>query len=127
MNELWWDRLRMAGWAAGLLAMTLSVLAIAAGSDPRPNTLVAVVASWLIIACAPPRLRTLVPFAAAAIGLIGIVVALADHQDLGMPFDGLAGTRLNAWTVSLLLQSCAFLAVGLWLIWRRSHGGFVLS
>ena len=44
-----------------------------------------------------------------------------------MPFDGLAGTRLNAWTVSLLLQSCAFLAVGLWLIWRRSHGGFVLS
>jgi signal transduction histidine kinase len=109
----------MAGWAAGLLAMTLSLLVIASGGNPRPPTYLAVVASWLIIACAPSRVRTLAPVAAVAIGLTGVVVALGSPQPGS--FDGLGGTRFRAWSVSLLLQSCAFLAVGLWLIWRRRN------
>jgi signal transduction histidine kinase len=111
----------MAGWAAGLLAVALSLLLLASGGNPGPPTYIAVVATWLIIACAPPGARTLAPLAAAAIGLTGIVVALGSHQ--AGSFDGLAGTRFRAWSVSLLLQSCAFLAVGLWLIWRRRNVG----
>jgi signal transduction histidine kinase len=118
MNELWWDRLRMIGWAAGLLALALSLLALTSGGNPRPPTYVAVVASWLIIACAPPKVRALVPLVAVTIGLTGIMVALADNHP-GSPSDGLAETRFTAWRASLLLQSCAFLAVGIWLIWRR--------
>src|SRR4249920_1961211 len=113
MNGFSWDRLRMAGWAAGLLAVALSLLMLASGGNPGPPTYIAVVATWLIIACAPPGARTLAPLAAAAIGLTGIVVALGSHQ--AGSFDGLAGTRFRAWSVSLLLQSCAFLAVGFWL------------
>jgi signal transduction histidine kinase len=127
MNEFSWDRLRMVGWAAGLLIMALSLLVIASGGNPRPPTYGAVAAAWLIIACAPPRVRALVPLAAAAIGLTGILVALAGRHYPGSPFGGLAGTRFTAWRVSVLLQSCAFLAVGLWLIWRRGNGGSVLS
>src|SRR6516165_6487160 len=103
MTELLRDRLRMAGWAAGLLAMTLSLLVIASGGNPRPPTYLAVVASWLIIACAPSRVRTLAPVAAVAIGLTGVVVALGSPQPGA--FDGLGGTRFRAWSVSLLLQS----------------------
>jgi len=127
MNGLLWDRLRMAGWATGLLAMTLSLLVIASGGNPRPPTYLAVVASWLIIACAPPRVRTLAPLAAVIIGLTGVMATLADRQHQGAPFAGSDGTRFSAWTVSLLLQSCAFLAVGLWLIWRRRDSAFALS
>jgi signal transduction histidine kinase len=127
MTELLWDRLRMAGWAAGLLAMTLSLLVLASGGNPRPPTYLAIVASWLIIACAPSRVRILAPVAAVAIGLTGVMVTLADRQDPGAPFAGSGGTRFNTWTVSLLLQSCAFLAVGLWLIWRRRNSALALA
>jgi signal transduction histidine kinase len=121
MNGFSWDRLRTAGWAGGLLIMALSVVVLAWGGDPGLPTYVAIAATWLIIACAPLTVRALAPLAAVAVGLTGIVVALSERHP-GSPFDGLAETRFTAWRASLLLQSCAFLAVGLWLIWRRGNG-----
>jgi signal transduction histidine kinase len=121
------DHLRAIGWVAGLMALAASVLMVAFGGNPRPPTYVAVVACWLIIACAPARVRSLLPFAAVGIGLAGILAAVAGKRYLHLALTGRPQARFNTWWVAVLLSSVAFLLVGLWLIWRSRNGGPVLS
>jgi signal transduction histidine kinase len=116
------DGLRMAGWALGLLALLVSVFLAATSGNPGPPTDVAVVASWLVIGCAPPRARPLAPFAAVGLGLAGMVAALTAGHYVGSLLFGSA-PRFNAWRVSLLVQSALFIIVGLWLIRRERSGG----
>jgi signal transduction histidine kinase len=118
------DQLRRAGWVAGLLAMAVSVILIASGGNPGLPAYLAAAATGLIILCAPPQARRLVPLAAVAIGLAGLALALSSIMP---PYASLwltgAFPRASAWRASLLLQSGVFLAAGLWLIWltRRSR------
>jgi signal transduction histidine kinase len=116
------DQLRWAGWVAGLLAMAASVILLASGGDPDRPAYLAAVAVALVILCAPPQARRLVPPAAVAIGVAGLALALASTLP---PYAGLSLTgvfpRASAWRVSLLVQSCVFLAAGLWLVWRAKQ------
>jgi signal transduction histidine kinase len=122
------DQLRTAGWAVGLLVLAVSVAVAATSNNAKPATYVAVAACWLVIACAPPRVRPLLPFAAIGIGLIGVVVAVAGSRYLGLVLPApRPAARFNVWRLSLLVESVAFLAVGLWLIWRRRNGGPAVS
>jgi signal transduction histidine kinase len=113
------DHVRQAGWVAGLLAMAVSVILIASGGNPDLPAYLAAVASGLIILCAPPQARRLMPLAAVTIGLAGLAVALFSimppYASLSWP--GMT-PRASAWRAALILQSGVFLAVGLWLIWR---------
>jgi signal transduction histidine kinase len=117
------DQLRTAGWAVGLLVLAVSMAVAATSGNAKLPTYVAVVALWLVIACAPLRVRPLLPFAAIGIGLAGIVVAALASRYLGAVLPGVVARRFSVWRLSLLVQSVAFLAVGLWLIWRRRNGG----
>jgi signal transduction histidine kinase len=112
------DRARRAGWVAGLVAMAVSVFLIASGSNPDLPGYLAAGACALIILCAPPQVRRLVPLAAVAIGLAGLVLAVASIRP---PYGSLWLTggfpRASTWRASLLIQSGVFLAAGLWLIW----------
>jgi signal transduction histidine kinase len=118
------DQLRTAGWAVGLLVLAVSAAVAVTSNNAKPATYVAVAACWLVIACAPPRVRPLLPFAAIGIGLIGVVAAVAGGRYLGLVFPAARpAARFNVWRLSLLVESVAFLAVGLWLIWRRRNGG----
>jgi signal transduction histidine kinase len=118
------DQLRRAGWVAGLLAMAVSVILIASGGNQDLPAYLAAAATALTILCAPPQARRLMPLAAVAIGLAGLVLALSStlppYASLGL---NSIFPRASAWRASLILQSGAFLAAGLWLIWlaRRSR------
>jgi signal transduction histidine kinase len=114
-----WDQLRWAGWAAGLLAAAMSVILIASGGNPDLPAYLAAAASALVILCAPPQARRLMPLGAVAIGLAGLALVLSSNL---APYASLSlfgqFPRASAWRASLLLQSGVFLAAGLWLIWR---------
>jgi signal transduction histidine kinase len=113
------DNVRWAGWVAGLLTMAVSVILIASGGNPDLPAYLAAAACALIILCAPPQARWLMPLAAVAIGLVGLAVALSSTS---APYVSLSLTgatpRASAWHASLIIQSGVFLAAGLSLIWR---------
>jgi len=115
------EQLRRAGWVAGLLAMAASVILIASGGNAGLPAYLAAAASGLIILCAPPQARRLMPIAAVAIGLAGLALAVTSirppYASLGLG----VYPRASAWRASLLIQSGVFLAAGLWLIWRARH------
>jgi signal transduction histidine kinase len=117
--------LRTAGWAAGLLVLAVSVAVAVTSGNAGPPTQVAVVALWLVIACAPARVRPLLPFAAVGVGLAGLVAAVLAQRNTGLLLGGLA-PRFDVWRVSLLVQSAAFILVGLWLIRRERSDGPLL-
>jgi len=72
-------------------------------------------AAVLVILCAPAPARRLVPLLLVLVGLLGLVLALrSEPSGLGGP------TRDGEWRASLVLQSAAFLAAGVWLMWRAS-------
>jgi signal transduction histidine kinase len=62
------------------------------------------------------RARQLMPFMLAGVGLLVLVLALSDGSL------NVAG-RAQSWRDALVLQSLAFLAAGLWLIWRVTAAG----
>ncbi len=117
--------LRTAGWAAGLLVLAVSVAAAATSNNAGPPSYLAVAALWLVIACAPARVRPLLPFAAVGIGLAGLIAAVAAQRLAGSLLGGLA-PRFGVWRLSLLVQSAAFILVGLWLIRRERSDGPML-
>ena len=118
------DQLRRVGWVAGLLAMAASVIMIAGGGNPDQPGYLAAAATALIIFCAPPQARRLMPLAALVIGLAGLALALYSNSSPygGFLLNGMSA-RATAWRASLMLQSGVFLAAGLWLIWRGRQSG----
>jgi signal transduction histidine kinase len=133
------EQLREVGWMAGLIVLALCAAGAAWADGARWPALLAVPATGLLSLCAPPLARRLVPLALAGVGLAGIVLALAVrpylgplHQPSSQPpapppaaliFVGSLNARFDVWRVSLLVESCVFLAVGLWLLWRSRNAG----
>jgi signal transduction histidine kinase len=110
------QRWRDVGWIAGLLMLALVAIAMAIGSNAWP-AMFAAPATVLIILCAPPPARRLAAPLLVLVGVLGLVLALR-MQPYGL--DG--PTRNGAWRASLTLQSAAFVAAGLWLLWRARGG-----
>jgi signal transduction histidine kinase len=117
------ERLREAGLLIALVVLALCAVALATGANPWPAVGV-VPAIGLLIACAPPSARKLIPVALVALGLLGLVLAWSySAWATGPgPQSGTLNPRGEAWRYALLLQSCAFLGAGLWLSWRRARG-----
>ena len=117
------ERLREAGLIIALVALALCGVALATNANPWP-AVVAVPATGLLIACAPPSARKLIPVALVALGLLGLLLAWSySAWATGPgPESGTLNPRGEAWRYALLLQSCAFLGAGLWLSWRRARG-----
>jgi signal transduction histidine kinase len=123
-------RLREAGLLIALLALALCVIALATQTNSNSwPAVVAVPATGLLLACAPPAARKLMPVGLVVLGLVGLVLARSYSAWAAGPGPG-AGTldpRSEAWRYALLLQSCAFLGAGLWLSWRRARGPVLAS
>ena len=117
------ERLREAGLIIALVALALCGVALATNANPWP-AVVAVPATGLLIACAPPSARKLIPVALVALGLLGLLLAWSySAWATGPgPQSGTLNPRGEAWRYALLLQSCAFLGAGLWLSWRQARG-----
>jgi len=117
------ERLREAGLIIALVALALCVVALATNANPWP-AIVVVPATGLLIACAPPSARKLMPVALVALGLLGLLLAWSySAWATGPgPQSGTLNPRGEAWRYALLLQSCGFLGIGLWLSWRRARG-----
>jgi signal transduction histidine kinase len=64
------------------------------------------------------RARRMMPFMLAGIGVLGLLMAVPKASYGGQLVDG----RAQSWREALVLQSLAFLAAGVWLIWRRASG-----
>jgi signal transduction histidine kinase len=105
-------RWREAGWIVGLLALGAAVIAVAVG-PAAPTAAAAIPAVVLVILCAPPWARRLVPLLLAGLGVLGLVLAA------GYGLNWATSPRGQAWRDSLVLQSVAFLALGIWLMWRQ--------
>ncbi len=116
------EQLREIGWMVGLIVLALCAAGAASAGDFRWPALAAVPATALLILCAPPLARRLAPLALAGAGLAGIVLALAAWSYPGMPV-GPAIARFGAWRAAVLVQSCVFLAAGVWLLWRSRNAG----
>jgi signal transduction histidine kinase len=116
-------RLREAGLVIALVALALCVVQLATHANPWP-AIVAVPAVGLLIVCAPPQARKLAPVAMVVLGLLGLVLARSFSVWWTGPGtgSGMLEPRAEAWRDLLVLQSCAFLAAGLWLSWRRARG-----
>jgi len=116
-------RLREIGWGVGLLVLLLCAVAIARGAWGWPVA-AAGPAVALLILCAPPTARRLAPVALACLGAAGVVLVLSDNSPISQPYQLPAGFwaaavgRSDAWRVTLLIQSLAFLLAGVWLAWR---------
>jgi signal transduction histidine kinase len=67
--------------------------------------------------------RRMLPFLLTGIGVLGLVVTLSDSSFAGQNAVGRAG----AWRAALVVQSVAFLATGLWLIWDMARTRLVLT
>jgi signal transduction histidine kinase len=115
-------RLREAGLVIALVTLALCVVE-AAHASPWPG-IVAVPAIGLLIVCAPPPARKLAPVALVVLGVLGLLLARSLNVWWNGPgaAQGMLEPRAAAWRDLLLLQSCAFLAAGLWLSWRRARG-----
>ncbi len=115
-------RLREAGLVTALLALALCAVELATHASTWP-AIVAVPATGLLIVCAPPPARKLAPVALVVLGLLGLVLAHSFNVWWTGPgaAQGMLEPRAAAWRDLLLLQSCAFLAAGLWLSWRRAR------
>ncbi len=116
-------RLREAGLVIALVTLALCAVALATNANPWPAMAV-VPATGLLIACAPPSARKLMPVALVALGLLGLLLAWSySAWATGPgPESGTLNPRGEAWRYALVLQSCAFLGAGLWLSWRRARG-----
>ena len=68
------ERLREAGLLTALVTLALCAVALATNANPWP-AMVVVPATGLLIACAPPSARKLIPIALVALGLLGLLLA----------------------------------------------------
>ena len=116
------ERLREAGLLTALVTLALCAVALATNANPWP-AMVVVPATGLLIACAPPSARKLIPIALVALGLLGLLLAgkYSAWATGPGPEGGTLNPRGEAWRYALLLQSCGFLGIGLWLSWRRAR------
>jgi signal transduction histidine kinase len=137
--RLSWEQLQEIGWMAGLIVLAFCAAGAASANGSHWPALLAVPATGLLIFCAPPLARRLMPLALAGVGLAGIVLSLSVGPYLGplsqpasQPpapppaawiFLGSLNARFDVWRVSVLVQSCVFLAVGLWLLWHSRNAG----
>jgi signal transduction histidine kinase len=116
--------LRRAGLLIALLVLAFSVVLLATGNSPWPATLV-VPAVLLLIVCAPPQARRLVPVALVGVGALGVVLTVLARSSgpgygSGLPLPWSAASQMQSWSAALLLVSLAFIAAGLWLMGRRA-------
>jgi signal transduction histidine kinase len=132
--------LRKTGLLLALLVLAACAVALLTNSNPWPATVVVPATVWLIV-CAPPSVRRLAPIAIAGLGALGVLITLVtedgDGGPLGtstaaasavpsqraltggaLPRAGSVATQMQSWHIALLLESAAFLAAGLWLMWR---------
>jgi signal transduction histidine kinase len=115
---------REAGLLIGLLILALCVVSLLTNRNPWPATVVVPVTVWLIF-CTPPSVRKLAPVAMAVVGIVGVALTTSGTGspalDAGgglMTAHGPLTTRMQSWHAAVLLVSVAFLAAGVWLMWR---------
>jgi signal transduction histidine kinase len=134
------ERLRKAGLLLALLVLAACAVALLTNSNPWAAMVVVPATMWLII-CAPPSVRRLAPVAMALLGALGVLITVATSESSpvngsvqpaprgsagpsvgNLPRVASVAIRMEAWHAALLLESAAFLAAGLWLMWRAgSH------
>jgi signal transduction histidine kinase len=118
------ERLRQIGLVLALFVLACSVLALATGSNAWPAILI-VPAVLVLIVCAPPQARRLMPLALLGVGALGAVLTLMARA--GMPMYGdlqgavWSASQMQSWSAAVLLVSLAFVAAGLWLMWRAGN------
>lgn len=123
-------RLRELGWAAACFAVALEGFALF-GPNHWLGVLAVVAAGGLVVA-APGWARVVVPVSLIGFGLYGFeLVRLVARNDPvqvlygALPIDTRFGPLSRAHL--LLPQTYAFLAAGLWLLWRNWDSGSVLA
>jgi signal transduction histidine kinase len=130
--------LRKTGLLLALLILAACAVALLTNSNPWPAMVVVPATVWLIV-CAPPSVRRLAPTAMAGLGALGVLITLVTEGRDSSPLNGSAqpaqpgstpglsvgnwragsmATQMQSWHIALLLESAAFLAAGLWLMWR---------
>jgi signal transduction histidine kinase len=116
------ERLRQAGLVLALFVLACSAVLLAAGSIAWPATLI-VPAVLVLIACAPPQAVRLMPLALIGVGALGVVLTLLARAGMnayggGWREAGWSASQMQSWSLAVLLVSLAFIAAGLWLMWR---------
>ena len=130
--------LRKTGLLLALLVLAACAVALLTNSKPWPAMVAVPATAWLIV-CAPPSVRRLAPIAMAGLGALGVLITLVNADGDGSAMNGSAqpaqpgsapglsagnwqagsvATQMQSWHIALLLESAAFLAAGLWLMWR---------
>jgi signal transduction histidine kinase len=120
------ERLRHAGLVLALLVLAFCAVALVTNSNPW-SAIPAVPAVLLLIVCAPPQARRLIPVDLAGVGLLGVVLTMLARSSGprygGGPLAGSVASQMQSWSAAVLLVSLAFLAAGLWLMWRAGSRG----
>jgi signal transduction histidine kinase len=112
-------RLRELGWGLGLLALAISMFGLGVS---RWATLGAMAIAGVVLVLRPRLAARLLPVALVAFGLYGFWVVrayLRGYWFYSVVY-GAVKVYPGSWQVGLILpEAFGFLAVGLWLLWRR--------
>jgi signal transduction histidine kinase len=112
-------RLRELGWGLGLLALAISLFGVGAS---RFVTFGAMAIAGLVLILRPRLAAMLLPAALVALGFYGFWVLRAYLRGSWFYSAQYGAVRVypGSWMVGLILPEVyVFLAVGLWLLWRR--------